>query len=132
MNRIFLHKKGSISQCNFDTYDSMRDALNELDTLVGCASFSLNTLSMTEISVDVELMPTNALQSLTTQPAPSTSLPRFTVPAYEIHVCLLEIDENSNGNVCIQHLPQVELVIMTIIRLDLVLMFAGARCHLDC
>lgn len=65
------------------TYDSMSDALNVLDTLVGWASLSLNTLSMTEISVDVELIPTNALQSLTTQPAPSTSLPRFTVPAWE-------------------------------------------------
>lgn len=67
-----------------ETYDSMSDALNVLDTLVGCASFNLNTLSMTEISVDVELMPTNALQSFTTQPAPSTSLPRFTVPAWTI------------------------------------------------
>ena len=60
----------------------MSDARNELDTLVGCASFNLNTLSITEISVDVELIPTNALQSLTMQPAPSTSLPRFTVPAW--------------------------------------------------
>lgn len=66
------------------TYASISDALNELDTLVGCASFSLNTLSITEISVDVELIPTNALQSLTMQPAPSTSLPRFTVPACQI------------------------------------------------
>lgn len=59
----------------------MSDALRVLDTLVGCASFNRNTLSMTEISVDVELIPTNAHQSLTTQPAANTSLPRFTVPA---------------------------------------------------
>lgn len=59
----------------------MSDARNAFETLVGWASFSLNTLSMTEISVDVELIPTNALQSLTTHPAPSTSLPRFIVPA---------------------------------------------------
>lgn len=60
----------------------MSEALNVLETLVGCASFSLNTLSITDISVDVELMPTNALQSFTTHPAAKTSLPRFTVPAY--------------------------------------------------
>lgn len=60
----------------------MSDARNVLDTLVGWASFKRNTLSMTEISVDVELIPTNALQSFTTQPAANTSLPRFTVPAF--------------------------------------------------
>lgn len=60
----------------------MRDARNVLDTLVGCASFNRNTLSITEISVDVELIPTNALQSFTIHPAPRTSLPLFTVPAY--------------------------------------------------
>lgn len=63
------------------THASISDALRVLDTLVGCASFNLNTLSMTEISVDVELMPTKAHQSLTTHPAASTSLPRLTVPA---------------------------------------------------
>lgn len=65
----------------FFTYDSISEARNVLDTLVGWASFKRNTLSMTEISVDVELMPTKALQSFTTQPAANTSLPRFTVPA---------------------------------------------------
>lgn len=71
--------------CQIVTYASINDALNVLDTLVGCASFNLNTLSITEISVEVELIPTNALQSFTTQPAPRTSLPRFTVPAYLNH-----------------------------------------------
>ena len=47
----------------------------------GCASFNLNTNSMTDISVDVVSCPANAHQSLTTIPAPITSLPRFTVPA---------------------------------------------------
>ena len=47
----------------------------------GCPSFSLNTDSITEISVDVVSCPTKAAQSLTTTPAPITSEPRFTVPA---------------------------------------------------
>ena len=47
----------------------------------GCASFSLNTDSITDISVEVVSCPANAHQSLTTIPAPITSLPRFTVPA---------------------------------------------------
>ena len=42
---------------------------------------SLNTLSITLISVLVVSMPQNALQSFATIPAPTTSLPRFTVPA---------------------------------------------------
>lgn len=75
--------------CTINTYDSISDARSVLDTLVGCASLSLNTLSITEISVDVELIPTNALQSFTTQPAPSTSLPRFTVPAYIKLNCMI-------------------------------------------
>lgn len=64
------------------TYASINDALNVLDIAVGCASFNLNTLSNTEISVDVELIPANAHQSLATSPAPNTSLPRFIVPAF--------------------------------------------------
>lgn len=59
----------------------MSDALRLLDTAVGWASLSLNTLSSTDISVDVELIPQNALQSFTTIPAPSTSLPRLIVAA---------------------------------------------------
>lgn len=42
---------------------------------------SLNTLSMTDISVLVVSRPQKALQSFTTIPAPIKSLPRFTVPA---------------------------------------------------
>ena len=45
------------------------------------ASFNCKTFSMTEISVAVVSKPQNAAQSLTTIPAPITSLPRFTVPA---------------------------------------------------
>lgn len=81
---------------SIDTYASMSDARNVLDTLVGWASFNLNTLSMTEISVDVVLMPTNALQSLTTHPAPSTSLPRFTVPACEIEMVWVNYRNEQN------------------------------------
>ena len=42
---------------------------------------SLNIPSTTLISVEVVSMPQKALQSFTTMPAPTTSLPRFTVPA---------------------------------------------------
>lgn len=63
------------------TNASINDARKLLETAVGWASFSLKTLSRTEISVDVELIPQKALQSLTTIPAPSTSLPRLMVPA---------------------------------------------------
>ena len=42
---------------------------------------SLNMPSITDISVEVVSMPQNALQSLTTHPAPITSLPLLTVPA---------------------------------------------------
>lgn len=62
-------------------YASIKDARKLLDTAVGWASLSLKTLSRTEISVDVELIPQKALQSLTTIPAPKTSLPRLMVPA---------------------------------------------------
>ena len=48
---------------------------------LGCASPSLNTLSITESSVLVVSSPQNDIQSFTTIPAAMTSLPRFTVPA---------------------------------------------------
>ena len=51
-------------------------------TADGCWSVSLKTLSMTESSVLVVSRPQKAHQSLTTIPAPMTSLPRFTVPAW--------------------------------------------------
>lgn len=60
---------------------SIRDARISLTMLLGCESRSLNTLSITESSVAVVSSPQNAVQSLTTKPAPTTSLPRFTVPA---------------------------------------------------
>ena len=45
------------------------------------ASPNLKMLSMTESSVLVVSSPVNAHQSLTTIPAPTTSLPRLIVPA---------------------------------------------------
>ena len=51
---------------------------------LGCASFSLNMLSMTEISALVVSIPQNAVQSLTASPAPITSLPLFTEPACSV------------------------------------------------
>lgn len=48
---------------------------------LGCASWSLKIFSITEISVAVVSRPQNATQSLTTRPAPITSLPRLIVPA---------------------------------------------------
>lgn len=50
--------------------------------LAGFASLSLNTLSITESSVDVVSIPQNDAQSFTTIPAAMTSLPLLTVPAY--------------------------------------------------
>ena len=47
----------------------------------GWASFSLNTDSITDSSVLVVSWPVKAHQSLTTIPAPITSVPRLTVPA---------------------------------------------------
>ena len=61
---------------------SISDALIVVWIAAGCASPSLKTLSMTESSVLVVSKPQKALQSLTTMPAPTTSLPRFTVPAW--------------------------------------------------
>ena len=52
-----------------------------LTMLIGSASRSLKIDSMTEISVPVVSSPHIAHQSLTTMPAPTTSEPRFTVPA---------------------------------------------------
>lgn len=60
---------------------SIREALISLTILLGWASRSLNTLSITESSVAVVSNPQKAVQSLTTKPAPMTSLPLFTVPA---------------------------------------------------
>lgn len=50
----------------------------------GWASCNRNTDSITVISVDVVSIPVKAHQSLTTIPAPTTSLPLFTVPAYKL------------------------------------------------
>lgn len=66
---------------NDQTYASMSDARRLFVTPAGWASFSLKTLSTTDSSVEVVLIPQNAHQSLTTTPAASTSEPRLTVPA---------------------------------------------------
>ena len=64
------------------TYVSSNDSLISV-TMADCgASVNLNTLSMTDNSVLVVSNPQKALQSLTTIPAPMTSLPLLTVPAY--------------------------------------------------
>lgn len=49
----------------------------------GVASLRRNIDSTTVISVDVVSIPTKAHQSLTTIPAATALLPRFTVPAYK-------------------------------------------------
>jgi hypothetical protein len=60
---------------------SMSEARKFVVIFEGAESLSLKTDSMTESSVDVVVRPQNAVQSLTTIPAASNSLPRFTVPA---------------------------------------------------
>jgi hypothetical protein len=61
--------------------ESMSAERISVTMLLGCASRSLNTLSSTLSSVAVVSRPQKAAQSFTTMPAPTTSLPRFTVPA---------------------------------------------------
>ena len=63
------------------THLSIRESLIVVAIALGCASLSLNTLSMTDSSVLVVSSPVKAHQSFTTIPAAMTSLPRFTVPA---------------------------------------------------
>lgn len=63
------------------THLSIRESLIVVAMALGCASLSLNTLSMTDSSVLVVSSPVKAHQSFTTIPAAMTSLPRFTVPA---------------------------------------------------
>uniref|UniRef100_A0A6B0UGK6 Putative secreted protein n=1 Tax=Ixodes ricinus TaxID=34613 RepID=A0A6B0UGK6_IXORI len=59
----------------------MREAFMVVVMAAGVASLSRKTLSTTDNSVLVVSMPQKAHQSFTTMPAPTTSLPRFTVPA---------------------------------------------------
>lgn len=63
------------------TYESIKLARISFTMFDGCASLSLKTLSMTDSSVEVVSSPQNDAQSFTTMPAPTTSEPRFTVPA---------------------------------------------------
>lgn len=63
-------------------YLSMRLSRISVEMALGVLSPSLNTLSMTDSSVLVVSRPQKAIQSLTVIPAPITSLPLFTVPAY--------------------------------------------------
>ena len=64
-----------------DTHLSISDSLIVVAIVLGCVSPNLNTLSMTDSSVLVVSIPQKAAQSLTTNPPPITSLPRFIVPA---------------------------------------------------
>ena len=61
--------------------ESIRDDRISCAILPEVAPCSLNIPSTTEISVEVVSIPQKAVQSFTTKPAPSTSLPRLTVPA---------------------------------------------------
>lgn len=63
-------------------YLSIKLSLISVEMALGVLSPSLNTLSITDSSVLVVSSPQKEIQSLTTMPAPITSLPRFTVPAY--------------------------------------------------
>lgn len=64
-------------------YLSNSEALMLLAMADGWPSPNLNTLSMTDSSVLVVSRPQKEAQSLTTMPAPMTSLPLLTVPACE-------------------------------------------------
>lgn len=65
-------------------YLSMRESRMLVAMVLGLASFSLKTLSITDSSVLVVSRPQKAHQSFTTIPAAITSLPRFTVPACQV------------------------------------------------
>lgn len=71
-----------------------------LATPLGTRFLSLNTFSITEFSVAVVSKPTNALQSLATSPAPTTSLPRLTVPAMSGTWSSDESSSRSSTDVC--------------------------------
>lgn len=66
------------------THLSMSESLIFVVMALGCESPSLKTLSMTDNSVLVVSRPQKEVQSLTTMPPPMTSLPLFTVPAWEM------------------------------------------------
>ena len=72
----------ALTICTGSAHVSTKDSLMSETMADGCWSPSLKTLSITDSSVLVVSRPQNALQSLTTIPAPITSLPRFIVPAY--------------------------------------------------
>lgn len=65
-------------------YLSIKLALIDVVIADGADSFSLNIDSITVNSVEVVSIPAKAHQSLTTIPADTTSLPRFTVPALQL------------------------------------------------
>jgi hypothetical protein len=66
----------------------------------GLGSLSSNTPSTTETSVAVVSEPQNALQSLTTTPAETTSLPLLTVPATRGTCSSVESSSRSSTDVC--------------------------------
>lgn len=76
----FLVSQSTTPHTNLST----RDGFRSVAMADGLWSVSLKTLSMRESSVLVVSRPQKALQSFTTKPAPITSLPRFTVPAWDM------------------------------------------------
>ena len=79
---------------------SIRLARISFTILAALLSLSLNTLSITLSSVDVVSSPQKAAQSLTTSPAPMTSLPRLTVPATSGTCSRLDSSSRSSTLVC--------------------------------
>lgn len=74
-------RKQATPQQAHHVIESMSELRMLFTMFVGPCSFSLKIDSTTLISVDVVSSPQNADQSFATIPAPSTSDPRFTVPA---------------------------------------------------
>ena len=68
---------------------SIKEALISLVMAEGWESFSLKMDSTSASSVEVVSCPVKAHQSLTTIPAPITSVPRLTVPATR-GICRIE------------------------------------------
>lgn len=84
----------------------------------------LKAASITLISVAVVSSPVNAHQSLTTRPAPMTSEPRLTVPAYLLVRHMGSRDDRNNA-------PRVAPGANYSARSDLVCSSWGARGRLD-
>ena len=82
------------------TYWSIRASRMVPTIFDGCWSRSFSMLSSTLSSVDVVSTPVNAAQSFATIPAPTTSDPRFTVPATNGTCNKLDSSSRSSMEVC--------------------------------